>query len=57
MTPAFIAEAEKIYGPLFAEWSELMHRPTIDELEAMPEFMRAGNEVKPRHIERVRRGE
>ena len=57
MTPAFIAEAEKIYGPLFAEWSELMHRPTIDELEAMLEFMRAGNEVKPRHIERVRRGE
>jgi DNA-binding MarR family transcriptional regulator len=57
VTPAFIAEAEKIYGPLFAEWSELMHRPTIEELEAMIEFMRAGNEVKPRHIERVRRGE
>jgi DNA-binding MarR family transcriptional regulator len=57
VTSAFVAEAEKIYGPLFAEWSELMHRPTIEELEAMLEFMRAGNEVKPRHIERVRRGE
>jgi DNA-binding MarR family transcriptional regulator len=57
VAPKFIAEAEKIYGPLFAEWSELMHRPTIEELEAMIEFMRAGNEVKPRHIERVRRGE
>jgi DNA-binding MarR family transcriptional regulator len=54
VTPAFIARAEKIYGPLFAEWSELMHRPTIGQLEAMLEFMRAGNDVKPRHIDRVR---
>ena len=57
VTPAFRAKAEKIYGPLFAEWNELMNRPTIEELEAMIEFMRAGNEVKPRHIDRVRRGE
>jgi DNA-binding MarR family transcriptional regulator len=54
VTPAFIAKAEQIYGPLFEEWSGLMHRPTIEQLEAMLEFMRAGNEVKPRHIERVR---
>jgi DNA-binding MarR family transcriptional regulator len=54
VTPEFMAKAEEIYGPMIEEWNQLMQRPTIEQLEAMLEFMRAGNEVKPRHIERVR---
>ena len=57
VTPDFTAEAQKIYGPLVEDWHELMQRPTTEQLESMIEFMQAGNEVKPRHIERVRRGE
>jgi DNA-binding MarR family transcriptional regulator len=56
-TPEFTAEAAKVWGPLITEWAEIMRRPTVEQLEAMIEFMREANEVKPRHIDRVRRGE
>jgi DNA-binding MarR family transcriptional regulator len=54
VTPEFVDEAKRIWDPLVAEWNELMQRPTIEQLKAMVEFMREANEVKPRHIERVR---
>jgi DNA-binding MarR family transcriptional regulator len=56
-TADFIKEAERIWAPLVEEWNELMRRATISELKSMVDFMREANEVKPRHIERVRRGE
>jgi DNA-binding MarR family transcriptional regulator len=57
VTPEFHEEAKRIYWPLMEEWAEIMRRPTVQQLEAMVEFMREANEVKPRHIGRVRRGE
>ncbi len=57
VTPEFIEKAKAIYWPLFEEWQEMMNRFTADELRTMLGFMREGNEVKPRHIERVRRGD
>jgi DNA-binding MarR family transcriptional regulator len=56
-TPEFLEKAKAIYWPLMEEWEAMMNRATADELRIMLDFMREGNEVKPRHIERVRRGE
>lgn len=57
VTPKLQREAASIYGPMTEEWLAVMNRATTEQLRLMLEFMRAGNEVKPRHIERVRRGE
>ena len=37
------------------EWQAMMNRATTEQIRLMLEFMRAANEVKPRHIERVRK--
>jgi DNA-binding MarR family transcriptional regulator len=56
-TPEFIEKAKAIYWPLMEEWQGMMNRSTAEELRIMLEFMREGNKVKPRHIERVRSGD
>lgn len=57
VTPKARNEAEKIYGPMMVEWAAVMNSATADQLRAMVDFMRTANKVKPKHIERVRRGE
>jgi DNA-binding MarR family transcriptional regulator len=56
VTQEFIDIVQGIWAPLIEEWNELMKRPTVEQLRAMVELLREANEVKPRHIERVRRG-
>jgi DNA-binding MarR family transcriptional regulator len=57
VTPKLEREAAKVYGPMPEEWLAVFNRATAEQLAAMLELMRAGNAVKPRYIERVRRGE
>ena len=57
VTPKLQREAGKIYGPMMSEWQAVMDSATTEQLRLMVEFMRAGLEVKPRHIERVRSGD
>jgi DNA-binding MarR family transcriptional regulator len=55
VTPAFYSSAERIWGPVAADWhSTLSKRFTIEELELITEFLRATNQVGRRQLERLR---
>ena len=56
VTPKFYARADKIWGPMAADWeSRLSRRFTAEELELLTEFLRATNELSRRHLERLRK--
>jgi DNA-binding MarR family transcriptional regulator len=55
VTPEFYRRADKIWGPLKADWeSTLTGRFTAAELERIIEFLRTTNEVGERHLERLK---
>lgn len=55
VTPAFYRSAERIWGPMAADWhSTLSKRFTMEELERITAFLRATNEVGRRHLDRLR---
>jgi DNA-binding MarR family transcriptional regulator len=54
VTPEFYARADKLWGPLKADWeSTLAGRFSATELERIIEFLRATNEVGKRHLDRL----
>jgi DNA-binding MarR family transcriptional regulator len=55
VTPKFYARAEKIWGPLAADWeARLSERFTAEELDRMIEFLRTTTQVGSEHLERLR---
>lgn len=54
VTPQLQRAAGALYGPMMEEWAALMNRATTEQLRVMVEFMRDANQVKPRHIRRLR---
>src|SRR4051795_8168393 len=55
VTPKFYARADKIWGPVAADWgSRLAGRFTAEELERVIDFLRTTNELSREHLERVR---
>jgi DNA-binding MarR family transcriptional regulator len=55
VTAAFYKAAERIWGPVAAEWHSLLSRRfTIEELERIAAFLRATNELGRRHMDRLR---
>jgi DNA-binding MarR family transcriptional regulator len=57
VTPEFYARAERIWGPLAAEWeASLASRFTAAELTRITEFLRLTNEVGKRHLDRLAEG-
>ena len=55
VTPKFYARADKIWGPMAADWeSRLASRFTAEELERVTDFLRTTNELSRRHTERLR---
>ena len=54
VTRAFYARADKIWGPVRAEWERALAKFSNEELELITEFLRASNEVGRRHLDRVR---
>jgi DNA-binding MarR family transcriptional regulator len=55
VTPKFYSRADRIWGPLAAEWeSRLAERFTAEQLEAAIDFLRTTNELGRKHTERVR---
>jgi len=55
VTPAFYKAADRIWGPMAAEWHSLLARRfTIEELERIAAFLRATNELGRRHMDRLR---
>jgi DNA-binding MarR family transcriptional regulator len=56
VTQAFYRSAERIWGPMAADWhSVLSRRFTMGELERITAFLRATNEVGRRHQDRLRK--
>jgi DNA-binding MarR family transcriptional regulator len=55
VTPAFYERADRIWGPLAADWhSTLAGRFTARELQQIAEFLQATNELGRRHLKRLR---
>jgi DNA-binding MarR family transcriptional regulator len=55
VTQAFYRRADRIWGPLSADWhSALSERFTTKELELITDFLGATTEVARRHLERLR---
>jgi DNA-binding MarR family transcriptional regulator len=56
VTPAFYKRADRIWGPMAADWHAALARSfTAEELERIKEFLRTTNEVGRKHMERVRK--
>jgi DNA-binding MarR family transcriptional regulator len=57
VTPAFYRSAERIWGPVAADWhATLRRRFTSADLELIADFLRTSTEIGRRHAERLRRG-
>jgi DNA-binding MarR family transcriptional regulator len=55
VTPAFYRSAERIWGPVAADWqATLAERFGSDELELIIAFLRSAGELGQRHLERLR---
>ncbi len=55
VTPKFYARAERIWGPVAADWSDrLGKRFSAEELERFTEFLRVTTELSRQHLERLR---
>jgi DNA-binding MarR family transcriptional regulator len=56
VTPTFYRSAERIWGPMAADWhSTLSKRFTISELEHIAAFLRVTNDVARRNMDRLRK--
>jgi DNA-binding MarR family transcriptional regulator len=56
VTPKFYARADRIWGPMAADWaSRLAGRFTAEELERVIDFLRTTNELSREHLERLRK--
>jgi DNA-binding MarR family transcriptional regulator len=55
VTPAFYKHADRIWGPMAADWqSTLGKRFTTEELERIADFLRATVEIGCRQLDRLR---
>jgi DNA-binding MarR family transcriptional regulator len=55
VTPKFYARADKIWGPMAADWaSRLGRRFSAEELKRVTEFLRTTSELSREHLERLR---
>jgi DNA-binding MarR family transcriptional regulator len=55
VTPRFYDSAERIWGPLAADWqATLSRRFTTEELQVITEFLRATNRIGHEHLDRLR---
>jgi DNA-binding MarR family transcriptional regulator len=55
VTPAFYEHADRIWGPMAADWqSTLGRRFTTEELERIADFLRATVEIGRRQLDRLR---
>ncbi len=56
VTSAFYRRAERIWGPVAADWHSTLSKGfTVGELERIKAFLRASNDVGYRHLDRLRK--
>ena len=54
VTKAFYSRAERIWGPVAAEWASSLERFGSSQLEDFHDILRATNEITRRHLDRLR---
>ena len=54
VTKAFYARADKIWGPVAADWASALERFSGEQLDSFDQFLRTTNEVTRRHLDRLR---
>ena len=54
VTKAFYRRADKIWGPIAADWAAALERFNAEQLDGFDQFLRATNEVTRRHLDRLR---
>ncbi len=54
VTKAFYARADKIWGPVAADWASALERFSREQLDSFDQLLRTTNEVTRRHLDRLR---
>ena len=54
VTKSFYSRAERIWGPVAAEWASSLERFSSSQLEDFHDILRATNEITRRHLDRLR---
>jgi DNA-binding MarR family transcriptional regulator len=54
VTKTFYSRAERIWGPVAADWASSLERFSGEQLESFQKFLRATNEITRRHLDRLR---
>jgi hypothetical protein len=54
VTEAFYARADKIWGPVAADWASALERFSGEQLDSFDQFLRTTNQVTRRHLDRLR---
>jgi DNA-binding MarR family transcriptional regulator len=55
VTKAFYARADRIWGPVAAEWASSLGRFSGEQLETFNQILRATNEITRGHLDRLRK--
>ena len=54
VTKAFYSRADRIWGPVAAEWASSLERFTGEQLDTFTEILRVTNEITGRQLDRLR---
>ena len=54
VTRAFYSRAERIWGPVAAEWTSSLERFSGEQLESFHQFLRTTNTITRSHLDRLR---
>jgi DNA-binding MarR family transcriptional regulator len=54
VTKAFYSRAERIWGPVAADWASSLERFSGEQLESFRRFLETTNEITQRHLDRLR---
>ena len=54
VTKAFYSRAERIWGPVAAEWASSLERFSAEQLESSQQFLRTTNAITRSHLARLR---
>jgi DNA-binding MarR family transcriptional regulator len=54
VTKTFYSRAERIWGPVAADWASSLERFNGEQLESFRRFLETTNEITRRHLDRLR---
>jgi DNA-binding MarR family transcriptional regulator len=54
VTKSFYSRAERIWGPVAADWASSLERFSGEQLDGFDQFLRTTNQITRRHLDRLR---